>query len=90
MAMAKKPFQPLDTARINLAEMKEGKLIPTAPVGVGLLAGSPLAVLLIDALQEHGVNIGPKTAAVVAIAISAVSAYFTRGGRRTSNRGKST
>lgn len=87
--MAEKKFQPLDTARINLHEMRDGKLIPTAPVGVGLLAGSPVAVLLIDALQEHGVNIGPKTAAVVAILISAVSAYLTRGGRRTINRGRS-
>lgn len=79
---AKKPFKPLSTAKLNLAEMSRGRVVPTAPVTLGLVAGSPISLLLIDALAELGVNMGPKTSALVAAAISALVGYFTRDGRR--------
>lgn len=80
--MARKPFKPLETAKLNLAELARGRVVPTAPVVLGLSAGTPLAVLIIDALAELGVALGPKSSALLGTLLSAGIAYFTRGGRR--------
>ena len=82
--MTKKPFNPIDTARLRLSEMREGQYLPSAAVSVGTLAGVPLSQLVLEALTESGVHLGPKTAALVGIAISALSSYLTRDGRRFS------
>lgn len=58
------------------------KYVPTAPVVLGLGAGTPLATLIIEALTEAGVPIGPKGAALLGVAISSVIAYVTQRGRR--------
>lgn len=75
-------FRPLDTARFRLSEFRKGQVIPTAAVGVGVLGGLPLAQLVIGALGELGVQVGPHTAALLGGAISAGAAYLTRAGRR--------
>jgi hypothetical protein len=80
--MPRKPFKPLQTAKHNMAELARGRVVPTAPVVLGLSAGSPLALLIIDALGELGVQLGPKTSALLGTALSAAIAYFTRAGRR--------
>lgn len=77
-----KPFNPLDTARVRLDEMRRGQLIPSGAVSVGIFAGVPLSQLVLEALAEGGVQIGPKGAALIAIAVSALSSYLTRDGRR--------
>ena len=58
------------------------KFIPTAPVVLGLAAGSPIATLIIEALQESGVPIGPKTASLLGVLITSAVAYVTQRGRR--------
>jgi hypothetical protein len=82
--MPKKPFNPLDTAALRLSEIRRGQFIPSGAVVLGSAAGAPLSMLVIEALSEWGVPIGPKTAALIGIALSAVSGYLTRDGRRFS------
>lgn len=77
-----KPFNPLDTAKLRLAEIKRGQFMPSGAVSMGLFAGAPLSQLVIEALAECGVDLGPKAAALLGIAISVLSGYLTRDGRR--------
>jgi hypothetical protein len=75
-------FRPLDTARFRISEFRKGQVIPTAAVGVGVLGGLPLSQLIVSALPELGFPVGPNTAALLAVLISAGTAYLTRAGRR--------
>lgn len=80
--MAKKPFNPLDTAQLRLDEIRKGQFVPSGAVSMGVGAGAPIALLLVEALGEFDVHLGPKTATLVGIAVSALAGYVTRDGRR--------
>jgi hypothetical protein len=75
-------FHPLDSAKLNLAELNAGKVVPTGPVAYGLVAGSPLTILILKALEEAHVQVGPSSAALIGIGLSSLIGYITRGGRR--------
>lgn len=78
----KKRFAPLETARLSLAELADGKAVPTSPVVAGLVAGAPLATMLLGALTEFGVHVGPNQSALLGIAVSSIVGYLTNRGRR--------
>lgn len=72
----------LDTAKLRVSELRKGQVIPTAAVAAGVLGGLPLSQLIVGALGELGVPLGPHTAALLGALISAGAAYATRAGRR--------
>lgn len=72
----------LDTAKLRVAELRGGQFVPSAAISVGVLGGLPLSQLILGALGELGVPIGPHTGALLGVLISAGAAYLTRAGRR--------
>jgi hypothetical protein len=75
-------FRPLDSVKLNVREVLGGKVVPTAPIGYGVVAGSPLVLLVLGALNEGGVHLGPSASGLLGIALSALIGYVTRAGRR--------
>lgn len=62
--------------------MSQRSKAPSMAVTVGTVAGIPVGQIVVQSAQEFGLEIGPATASLVSILLSALFAYFAPGGRR--------